>query len=582
MKLAIRLMRKSYLNDQRDRGSALLNVIMISGVVGLVSVGASKVASVQNAVNDRIYSNHVKRSLIQDVKAAASSHLALSYSAVLTSADLENCLVRSTANPPLNDCIHDLRPKALNLVDVAKNQLGKGNSGQVFNSLGQRCDGNNYCDDAYTVTTDFTVSCGTKATCDVAETVETYYVIKDVKNNKILESDSIEMAAMLCPGDEVLTGFADNKPVCKNILGVANLVRLPPVTVGPPPSSPTTPTPASATPAPATPAPASAKPTPATPASASPTPPPASSTPAPTAPASTPSGTSFATQTTSGPIPLCSNSVGEIPANRTHRAPQPRGDFSSTEYKDWLDHQWFAGDPINMKPSHDYHACRETAYRYDLTCGHRYHSLRSAPANVVCADFKDCKHVSSKGRLDCTFIELTPTSPKQPCRLKYLGCRGASGCFGKDTKITMADSTVLKASEIKVGMHVYNPVTDRNVKVVRVIEGVERQALVEIETDSSFEPLLLTKNHPILTKSGVIPARDLTDYHQLLVVDGDTNELITVAVVKIKEIFSYKPWVWNFELEGSDADDHFLLANGLVSGDLWLQESLETKAALQQ
>lgn len=152
------------------------------------------------------------------------------------------------------------------------------------------------------------------------------------------------------------------------------------------------------------------------------------------------------------------------------------------------------------------------------------------------------------------------------------------GCFAYGSKIMMGDGSLVAGETVKKGDYVWNPVIKMPVKVTETTSGPERPALVKIETTSG-EVIRVTRNHPVLTKMGLKAAKDI--------LVGDEVQHMSGGLVKVSAVSSDKhqgSFVWNVRLEGPERDDsyHYVLVDGLVTGDLHLQEKLETAFKLSQ
>ena len=146
------------------------------------------------------------------------------------------------------------------------------------------------------------------------------------------------------------------------------------------------------------------------------------------------------------------------------------------------------------------------------------------------------------------------------------------GCFDPDTDITLANKTSKKVKDISVGDEVWNPVTKRASKVKDILESVEKQGMVVIEAGAFH--LKVTQGHPVhVASKGNVVASALKVGDRLVTADGKE-----VAITKVETLApNSSQRVINFTLEGSESfDDHMLIANGLVSGDLFVQKKLTT------
>jgi hypothetical protein len=150
------------------------------------------------------------------------------------------------------------------------------------------------------------------------------------------------------------------------------------------------------------------------------------------------------------------------------------------------------------------------------------------------------------------------------------------GCFSAETRIQMANGKPKLAREIRVGDRVWNPVRRRAAKVARVIVGPEQKPLVEVRT--AKETLIVTQMHPMHTARGLVAASDLRPTDRLRDARGRFVRIVSLAATSLRAHEN----VWNFRLAGGRAPrDHYLVANGVVTGDLYLQEVLNKRRALR-
>jgi intein/homing endonuclease len=134
----------------------------------------------------------------------------------------------------------------------------------------------------------------------------------------------------------------------------------------------------------------------------------------------------------------------------------------------------------------------------------------------------------------------------------------------------MADGSQKPIQDIRPGDFVWNPRTRAPQAVARVIAGPEEKPLYEVGVVGS--ELLVTEDHPFLTPFGLIQARDLKIGMHLLIGEQETR----VVKVQEKPVTDSAPIVWNLELAVSEReDDHFVWAAGIMTGDLYLQNSLK-------
>jgi hypothetical protein len=157
-----------------------------------------------------------------------------------------------------------------------------------------------------------------------------------------------------------------------------------------------------------------------------------------------------------------------------------------------------------------------------------------------------------------------------PCQFRLYSYRQSffgSGCFRKGTAIRMANGSDKLIEDIRPGELAYNPRTGKSVQITELTKGPENTLL---HLTVGGKSLFITKDHPFATVSGLKQAR------QLMVGDRLSDGKLVEGV----ETIAVDEDVLNFSLdtESLEADDHMLLANGIETGDLWLQKDLAIKS----
>ena len=152
------------------------------------------------------------------------------------------------------------------------------------------------------------------------------------------------------------------------------------------------------------------------------------------------------------------------------------------------------------------------------------------------------------------------------------------GCFAYGSKILMADGSLQDGELVNKDQYVWNPVAKMASRVVETTNGPEKPALIKIST-STGKSISVTQNHPVLTDSGLKPAKTLRLGDKVKEISGKSEVITHISNVKPEGSF-----VWNVRLEGDSKDEamHYVLVDGMITGDLTLQEQLETKLRLSQ
>lgn len=152
-------------------------------------------------------------------------------------------------------------------------------------------------------------------------------------------------------------------------------------------------------------------------------------------------------------------------------------------------------------------------------------------------------------------------------------CRNHDGCFDELTLIRMADGTDRLVTQLKKGEYVYNPVTKKPSKIVKLTIGPELKPLINVKVGERM--VRVTDTHPFMTRRGWVQAKSLKTSDEIL---SGKDIYLPVRSVMLGETGRT---VANLALEGP-ADQyelHYVLADGVVTGDLVIQNMLDLKAA---
>jgi hypothetical protein len=181
----------------------------------------------------------------------------------------------------------------------------------------------------------------------------------------------------------------------------------------------------------------------------------------------------------------------------------------------------------------------------------------------------------------CAYFKYYDPTNAKACRIDYVTrqtnktfvCRNNDGCFDVLTKIRMADGSDRLITELSKGEYVYNPVTRKPAKIVKLTMGPENKPLLHITIGNST--VRVTDTHPFMTKRGWVAARHLKAGELVL---SSENHFVKVEKVTLGQSGRM---VANLALEGpaNEFEKHYVLADGVVTGDLVIQNMLESKAA---
>lgn len=186
-------------------------------------------------------------------------------------------------------------------------------------------------------------------------------------------------------------------------------------------------------------------------------------------------------------------------------------------------------------------------------------------------------------RADGYSILWTTTGPYyNKCQGYYWGCRGCwcgtthfrnMGCFTPETQIQLADGSTRRIDELQAGDLIHNPLTGRPAKLKGMVKGPEKEPMIELGYDGKV--VHVTTKHPMLTLTGVKAAMDLKLGEEVLGADKKFHRLTDLRRLPVDP----EQQVYNFVMD--DADDspshHVVVADGILTGDLQLQQELEKR-----
>lgn len=144
------------------------------------------------------------------------------------------------------------------------------------------------------------------------------------------------------------------------------------------------------------------------------------------------------------------------------------------------------------------------------------------------------------------------------------------GCFALETPIRKADGTTVEARSVRRGDALWNPKTRRTATVDEVVVGGSLEPVVVVRFATT--ELRVTALHPFPTARGLLMARQLRVGDRIGNPDGGWTRVTGLSTSSIEDGRSVANFVVN---AGSERDaDHFVVAGGVVTGDLYLQRKL--------
>ena len=144
------------------------------------------------------------------------------------------------------------------------------------------------------------------------------------------------------------------------------------------------------------------------------------------------------------------------------------------------------------------------------------------------------------------------------------------GCFVPESRIKLADGSYKMIKDITADDLVWNPVLKIAQRISHIIESDEKLPIIEISTEVGS--LKITQQHPLETSNGIRPANQITLADKILGGDGELHQITAIREMPLKA----DQKVVNFVVEGADSEfaSHMIEAEGLVSGDLYVQQKL--------
>jgi hypothetical protein len=145
------------------------------------------------------------------------------------------------------------------------------------------------------------------------------------------------------------------------------------------------------------------------------------------------------------------------------------------------------------------------------------------------------------------------------------------GCLDGNTLIRMADGTDLAISALQQGDIIFNPMSRGNTRILSIISHSELATMIEITAQRN--KLKVTANHPFPTEPGLKRAKDILRGDLLFDTWGRKTPVEEVKMLPIEK----RQDVYNLQLVTSSTrmEDHLILANGIVAGDIYLQENFD-------
>ncbi|MEG0367592.1 MAG: Hint domain-containing protein, partial [Coprobacillus sp.] len=172
-------------------------------------------------------------------------------------------------------------------------------------------------------------------------------------------------------------------------------------------------------------------------------------------------------------------------------------------------------------------------------------------------------------------IEVTTLDvPHKPVNTEFIPMlRLCWGCIGEESMVLMADGSLRRIEDIRIGDYIYTP---ESIKQVRNVYKGYEEMILHLETKAG-KTLNLCLNHPLLTTEGYIPARDLTSKSQLITYDGN------IDYVNFAYEIEYKKCVYSLEVDaGGFYAENLVVGTFETENSSLNQNQLETTNLTQE
>jgi len=156
----------------------------------------------------------------------------------------------------------------------------------------------------------------------------------------------------------------------------------------------------------------------------------------------------------------------------------------------------------------------------------------------------------------------------------WVGKRGCKipGCFAPETRLLTGNGSLKRADRITKGDTLWNPVREKAFEIETMVLGPEQHPLVLIGYGE--KSVTVTSQHPMITKDGLKSAGALRSSDYIL---GADQQFYNVTQLKLLPQ-RIGETVYHFKVNTSskEIEDHLIVAEGILTGDHYLQEMLET------
>jgi hypothetical protein len=144
------------------------------------------------------------------------------------------------------------------------------------------------------------------------------------------------------------------------------------------------------------------------------------------------------------------------------------------------------------------------------------------------------------------------------------------GCFVPETKILMADGSQKKLEDLAAGELVVSGKTGAPIAIKSLLESNEDKPIIAVAIGD--RRVSVTQQHPFPTSRGWMAASDLKVGDRIREPDGRDAEVTSIEELPI--IPSQRVLNMQLATDSQDYYDHLVIADGIVTGDLFVQQSM--------
>jgi hypothetical protein len=159
-----------------------------------------------------------------------------------------------------------------------------------------------------------------------------------------------------------------------------------------------------------------------------------------------------------------------------------------------------------------------------------------------------------------------PLAAGATCQRRFRSyCRNGDGCFDPKTKIQMANGELKPINQIEMGDMVMTA-AGTAAPVTNIVAGPEAKPMLRVGFKD--KTVSVTEEHPFDTRRGLLRAKELKPFDEILTLEGGYRQLEVLETLPLDP----EQMAWNVLVAGGDDPrSHMVIGDGIVAGDLYLQ-----------